>query len=248
MPAEVWHAHPLAAPVARVVATGDALLDVQLPGGGWPVGALTELLQPPGLHAEWRLLASALSRCGTAAVVLVAPPLVPLAPALASRGVASSRLLWVHAPVAAQRLWATEQALRCAGVDAVLAWLPQARPDQLRRLQMAASEYGHLLFVMRPDTERQDSSPAVLRLGLETGAPGAPGARDTLQVNLLKRRGPPLDKPIALPAAHPALASVLAAADYVYPRTHAAGQHMSSLGHRANPRGFHALDRIAGQA
>ena len=219
--ADVWHAHTLAMPVARVVATGVAVLDAQLPGGGWPVGALTELLQTPGVHNEWRLLAPALAHCGTAAVVLVAPPHVPFSPALMARGVASPRLLWVHTTVAAQRLWATEQALRCAGVDAVLAWLPQARADQLRRLQMAASEYNRLLFVMRPSAARQESSPAVLRLALEPG--GAPAAghptggngnaalADHLRLRILKRRGPPLEQVLYVSACEPALARLLAA-------------------------------------
>jgi protein ImuA len=44
-----------------VLASGHAALDAQLPGGGWPVGALTELLLPhPGV-GELRLLAPALA-------------------------------------------------------------------------------------------------------------------------------------------------------------------------------------------
>ncbi|OYT93321.1 MAG: hypothetical protein CFE43_03485 [Burkholderiales bacterium PBB3] len=215
--ADVWHAHTLAAPVAHVVATGAAVLDAQLPGGGWPVGALTELLQNPYQHSEWRLLAPALARCGTAAVVLVAPPHVPFGPALSARGVASQRLLWVHTAAAAQRLWATEQALRCAGVDAVLAWLPQVRPEQLRRLQMAASEYNRLLFVMRPSAARQESSPAVLRLLLAPGTDGLDRPSDTLQVHIFKRRGPPLDHAVVFAAPHAGLAQLLAAAQRPLP-------------------------------
>jgi len=71
--ADVWRAHALALAPQRTVATGEALLDLHLPGGGWPVGALTELLQAPGVHNEWRLLAPALAGCGTGPVVLVAP-------------------------------------------------------------------------------------------------------------------------------------------------------------------------------
>lgn len=222
--ADVWHAHTLATPMAQVVATGAAVLDAQLPGGGWPVGALTELLQTPGVHSEWRLLAPALARCGTAAVVLIAPPHVPFGPALTARGVASQRLLWVHTTVAAQRLWATEQALRCAGVDAVLAWLPQARTDQLRRLQMAASEYNRLLFVMRPSAARQESSPAVLRLMLEPG--GVPMRVSTtdpvphinhLRLHIFKRRGPPLEQALHVPVCEPALTVLLAALQNPWP-------------------------------
>jgi len=220
--ANVWRAHALALAPQRTVATGDALLDAHLPGGGWPVGALTELLQTPGVHNEWRLLAPALACCGVGPVVLVAPPHLPFAPALAAQGVAARRLLWFKLPptpeptpgargasalrTSATPLWATEQALRCAPVDAVLAWLPQARADQLRRLQLAAAEHHKLLFVMRSDQARQDASPAALRLLLSANPDGG------LCIDLLKRRGPPLENPLHLAARAPALRQLLAAA------------------------------------
>jgi protein ImuA len=219
--ADVWRAHALALAPQRTVATGEALLDLHLPGGGWPVGALTELLQAPGVHNEWRLLAPALARCGTGPVVLVAPPHLPFVPALAAQGLAARRLLWFKLPpspaptgksggtpnASATPLWATEQALRCAPVDAVLAWLPQARTDQLRRLHLAAAEHHKLLFVMRSDQTRQDASPAVLRLQLSSDADGG------LCLKLLKRRGPPLDHALHLAARPPALRQLLAVAD-----------------------------------
>ena len=96
--ADVWRAHALALAPLRTVATGEALLDQHLPGGGWPVGALTELLQAPGVHNEWRLLAPALARCGTGPVVLVAPPHLPFVPALAAQGLAARRLRWFKLP------------------------------------------------------------------------------------------------------------------------------------------------------
>lgn len=203
--ADVWHAHTLSRQALPVLATGNATLDAQLPGGGWPIGALTEILQPPGVHSEWRLLLPALVRSGSAAVVLVGAPHQPFAPALAAQGLAASRLLWLQAGPSAARLWAAEQALRCAEVNAVLAWLPQARSDQLRRLQMAAAEYSKLLFVMRPDAVRDEASPAGLRLQLQPQPQPQPDnapaqAGDALQVQLLKRRGPPLDKPLQLQA------------------------------------------------
>ena len=206
--ADVWHANALAKPVQQVQCTGHPELDAQLPGGGWPVGALTEVLQPSGVHAEWRLLLPALTRCGQAPVLLVGAPHLPFAPALVAQGLATQRMLSVVVPAAAMRLWACEQALRCADVGAVLAWLPQARSDQLRRLQMAASEYNKLLFVMRPEGARDDASPAVLRLHIQPQPQPPTPARQTLraqepdrlQLQLLKRRGPPLDTPLLLSA------------------------------------------------
>lgn len=207
--ADVWHAHTLSRSVLPVLATGDALLDAQLPGGGWPVGALTEILQPPGVHSEWRLLLPALAHSGLGPVLLVGAPHLPFAPALAAQGLKAQRLVWVKAQAMDARLWACEQALRCAEVSAVLAWLPQARSEQLRRLQMAAAEHSKLLFVMRPASAQDEASPAALRLHLQPHA-AAPPLADSLQVRLLKRRGPPLAKPISLQARASPLTLLLA--------------------------------------
>jgi len=215
LPADVWRADALASGLEQVLPTGVAALDAQLPGGGWPVGALTEILQTPGTHAEWRLLLPALARCGSEAVLLVGAPHTPWAPSLSAQGLAVRRLLWVGVQKVADGLWATEQALRCAGVDAVLAWLPKARVDQLRRLQLAAAEFSKLLFVFRAAQAQGESSPAVLRLLLEHGPAHEDAAqRDSgsLQVRLLKRRGPPLESVIPLQAGAPALVRLLAAA------------------------------------
>jgi protein ImuA len=229
--ADVWHAHALAGAPLQVQATGNAALDAQLPGGGWPVGAMTELLQSAHVHSEWRLLLPALGACGQGPVVLVGAPHLPFAPALAAQGLQSQRLISVgmgssvggSARTVPDRLWATEQALRCAAVDAVLLWLPPGvvRTDQLRRLQMAAASHHKLLFVMRDAQARTDASPAVLRLEVwpASSTVGADGAdSDALEVHLLKRRGPPQDQPLQLAARAPRLAMLLAA---VRPVSHA---------------------------
>lgn len=202
--ADVWHADALAAAPAQVRATGNAALDAQLPGGGWPVGVLSEILQPAGVHSEWRLLLPVLAHSGTGAVVLVGPPQPPFGPALAAQGLHPGRLLWVATALPAQRLWAAEQALRCADVDAVLAWLPQARADQLRRLQMAAASFNKLLWVLRPEQVQYESSPAVLRVWVVPVA-------DALELRVLKRRGPPLAQALHLHACSAPLARLLAA-------------------------------------
>jgi protein ImuA len=207
---DVWQADALAGAPARVLATGDALLDAQLPGGGWPLGALNEILQPAGVHSEWRLLLPALARSGTGTVVLVGAPHPPFSPSLGAQGLLSARLLWVAAAMGAQRLWATEQALRCADVDAVLAWLLQVRPEQLRRLQMAAAEFDKLLFVVRPEQAQAESSPAALRLWVAPS--GRPG--DALEVRALKRRGPPMAEALHLAARPARLKTLLAAQEY----------------------------------
>ncbi len=222
----VWRADALArhASPAGVVVTGHALLDAELPGGGWPVGGLCEILQTHSAQGEWQLLLPALcvaqqqmTRPGAPAwVMLVGPPHVPFGPALAAFGLDVHQLLWVKAQAPAERLWAAEQALRCAGVAAVLAWLPQVQAASLRRLQMAALTHAKLLFVMRPASAQHESSPALLRLllgqdGASVGRRGTGVAAVTaaLHVQVLKRRGPPLAGSLVLPPGSAVLSELL---------------------------------------
>ncbi|MDQ7955124.1 MAG: translesion DNA synthesis-associated protein ImuA [Rhodocyclaceae bacterium] len=215
LPAEagVWRADELGAADAPALPTGHPALDAQLPGGGWPVGALTEVLQAaPDAHV-WSLLLPALAQAvarhprARAPVVLIGAPHEPFGRALAAAGVPVEALLWVRAEAASARLWSCEQALRCADVAAVLAWLPQARVGELRRLQLAAARHEGLLFVFRPVSAAQGASPARLRLQVERTA--EPGGMD---VHILKRRGPPLAAPVTLPARSERMAALLAAA------------------------------------
>lgn len=221
----VWHADALGAGHAQVQPTGYPRLDAQLPGGGWPVGALCEVLQPmAGLH-EWQLLLPALAQATAGrvgAVVVVAPPCEPFGPALQAQGLAAHRLCLVRSTSAAPALWAAEQALRCRDVVAVMAWLPQVQPAALRRLQLAAAQQDQLLWVFRPLTAAPQASPALLRLqvqgqgrsdglGMGMGMNPATSEPASMQVHILKRRGPPLMQALDLPGCHPQLAQMLAA-------------------------------------
>jgi protein ImuA len=162
------------------------------------------------------LLLPALVRSSLGNVVLVGAPHLPFAPALAAQGLALQRMLWVKAQPVASRLWACEQALRCAEVHAVLAWLPQARSEQLRRLQMAAADYSKLLFVMRPEAAQDEASPAALRLHVQPQSATPTRESETqgvdgLHVQVLKRRGPPLELPVQMQARASPLSLLLAA-------------------------------------
>lgn len=227
---DVWRVDELAASREQTVPTGHTALDAELPGGGWPVGSLVEVLQPrPEQHA-WQLTLPGLSqacRGQSGPVVLVGAPFVPFGPGLEAQGVPVDRLLCVASDKPAPRLWAAEQALRCADVVAVLAWLPRSKPAELRRLQLAAQQHDKLLFVFRTLQHQAESSPARLRLVLD--------GLDEMQVRILKRRGPPRPEPLSLPA-HPArLASLLKAR-----RTRA-----PSAPGLPQPGVVHAMDRTA---
>lgn len=204
---DVWRADQLgrAGPAAlQLLPSGHAALDAELPGGGWPGAGLVELLQPPEAGPDWHVLLPALAQAGRGPVVLVGAPhgRQPFVPALAAQGLPAARLLWVRAEDDAARLWAGEQALRCADVPAVLAWLPRARVDGLRRLHLAALDHGKPLFAFRPAAAQAESSPAPLRLLVQGGA--------ALQVLVFKRRGPPMLRPVTLSPHAPTLAALLA--------------------------------------
>jgi hypothetical protein len=165
---QVWRGGQLGRSANRVVPTGHAALDAELPGGGWPVGGLTELLlAQPGI-GELRLLRPALQALtadGPQAryVALIAPPYLPYAPALAAWGIALERVIWIKAD-ARQALWAAEQTLKHEGLGAVLLWLPTVRADALRRLQVMAQDGQALAFLLRPAGAAAQSSAAPLRI------------------------------------------------------------------------------------
>lgn len=234
LPDQVWRVEQLATAPEPVLPTGFAGLDRLLPGAGWPVGSLIELLQEhPALHV-WQLLLPAL--LGAVAqqpgpVALVGPPCLPFGPSLAGQGLPADRLLCVYANRPAGLLWAAEQGLRSGEVAAVLAWLPRAKATELRRLHLAAQQQQRLLFVFRRVAARNEASPARLRILVE-------GA-EAISLQILKRRGPPVDTALELPA-HPAgLAALLAARN---------GQGRAPAPSNPPERRSHGLDRFVALA
>ena len=244
--ASVWRADELAGAAVGTVASGHAALDAELPGGGWPLGALIELLQPARDAPVWSLLLPAVvarQQASGGAVVLVNPPHEPFLPAFAAAGLPASSVLWVRGETPVAPLWASEQALRCADVAAVLAWLPQARASDLRRLQQAAARRGDgLLFVLRPAQAARTASPAPLRLRL-----GVDVVASTLVVHVVKRRGPPLVAPLHLPAQSAAVRALLAAAEQARAAAAARVLPFAPRPDRADAARevVHAVDRVA---
>jgi len=188
--AAIWRAR--STPVAgATVPSGWPRLDACLPGHGWPLGALIELLLPDTTGiGELRLLLPALRtlcRDGTTGegrpwLVWIAPPHLPYPPALAQSGIRPERLLLIRTGTTAERLWAAEQALRSGSCLAVLLWLDEADDRWLRRLALAAAAGGALAVLFRPLGRRIGTSPAALRLGLEPTPAG-------LDLRLIKSRG-----------------------------------------------------------
>lgn len=200
----VWRASQLAPHSQVALSSGFPKLNAELPGAGWPLGMLTELIGRESGIGELRLLVPLLRQLTRErkVVILLAPPHIPYAPALASHGIELDSLIIIQAPNAADRLWAVEQTLKSASFGALLAWLPQGKtkPEHLRRLQLAALSARGPVFLFRQLAAQFESSPAPLRLLL------LPKPDQKLSVQVLKRRGPVLAMPILLDLPQPVTA------------------------------------------
>lgn len=193
----VWSGTELGASEGRTVPTGFTALDGALPGSGWPTLNLSEILLPQAALCEWRLLERAvpglLAEKGSC-LYLVAPPKQPHALGLSQLGVRPEQLVWIDAAGPADRLWVTEQLIKSDPAGAVMAWLPQARPEQIRRLQVHAHSCDAPVFLFRPETALRDTSPAPLRLSVQLGEGW------DIDVRIRKRRGASFDEVLRLPA------------------------------------------------
>jgi protein ImuA len=189
----LWRASQLAHSATRCIDTGFAALSAQLPGGGWPLGTLIDLLVQQHGIGELRLLRPALAGLGKRPIALLQPPHPPQALALAALGLEPSQLIWIRSGAkSSDALWAAEQVLRSGCCGALLLWQNHARGETLRRLHLAAQSGDTLFCMLRPLSAAQDASPAPLRLSLKPAAGG-------VDIGFVKRRGPQRDTPLFLP-------------------------------------------------
>jgi hypothetical protein len=191
----LWRASQLAQGRGCVLDTGYSALSAELPGGGWPLGALVDLLVPHAGVGELRLLQPALATLGRRPVVFVQPPHLPNAAGLQHIGVPLDQVLNLRVDRTADALWSTEQILLAGTCGALLVWMPYVKPSSQRRLHVAAHSAQTLFFMIRPLAAARDASPAALRLALRP-------TQDGLAVDIVKRRGPPLAEPLSIPLAH----------------------------------------------
>ena len=205
----LWRAGGADDNVTPGLPTGYPRLDRQLPGGGWPRHALTEILLEQYGAGELKLVMPALARLSRTDdgseddvdrggsrerwLAWIAPPFQPYPPALLQWGIDIARLLIVRpksdsdrSEIRSEILWAAEQALASGTCAAVLLW---PRPvDRIidhttsRRLQLAAARGHSQAFLFRTFRALLQPSAAALRLKLEAGTQGT-------DVGILKSRG-----------------------------------------------------------
>ena len=192
----LWRGNDFAQVVTPSVPTGYAELDVHLPGAGWPTGVITEIhVERPGI-GELQLVMPAAARLTQAErwQVMIAPPYLPYAPALAAPGVKLSRLMLIRPKTLTEQLWACEQALQSESCGSVMLWLDQSSeriPEHaLRRLQHAAERRDVLAMLFRA-SRASSCTQAALRLHVSR-------QDGSTAVRILKRRGGGIPAPVVL--------------------------------------------------
>lgn len=225
---QVWRADDVSPSAwAGAVPSGSAALDAELPGGGWPQGAVTELLVDSPGQGELSLLMPAIAQMTRAgrpciwalpwgdaapdtpsahhsAPGIPLPIPLPYAPALAAAGIDLDRTIFVQPATPREGLWALEQSLRMPHLGALIGWLPAGPGKGHSDADFRALRRLHLL------AGRYQALVFVLRTLQATAAPSPAALRlqlqshnGRLQVTVLKRRGRPLLEPVTLQV-HPA--------------------------------------------
>ncbi len=188
----MWRASRIDSLEQRGTPTGFPELDEKLADGGWPERGVIELLfDHPGI-GELRLLAPALaqlSREQSRWLLWVSPPWLPYPPALARAGIDLSRVLIARPDNRRDALWTLEKALSSQSCSAVLAWPRTLKPAEIRRIQVASKDGNCLGILMRPASVASDSSPAELRMRLNSAVASPFADASEMQVEILKRRG-----------------------------------------------------------
>ena len=174
------------------ISSGCGPLDRLLPGGGFRRATLVEWLSAgEGSGAASLAMAAASQACRDGGAVVVLDRRREFYPPAAVRlGIELQDLIVVQAGSEADNQWALDQALRCPGVAAVLAWPEKLDGRTFRRLQLAAEEGGGLGLLIRPLAARREPSWADLRLLVEP-LPAEPlaGCKRRLRIHLLRCHG-----------------------------------------------------------
>jgi hypothetical protein len=179
----LWRGRGIPPSERKGMPTGFSALDATLPGGGWPAGAMVDIVTAHRGIGELSILLPAMARlCGGGLkAVWIDPPFVPYAPTLRQAGVRTHHVLIVGPCRSdSDTPWCMEKILRSASCGMALAWPRQLDFRATRRLQLAA-EAGDSLGILFHTTD-PGNSPAALRIYLTPG-------ESALEVRITKARG-----------------------------------------------------------
>jgi len=173
------------------VSSGCPAVDRLLGGGGLRRGTLVEWLAAgPGSGAATLALTAAREACREGGMLVVLDARGEFYPPAAVRlGIEPARLIVVRPAGRADYAWALDQALRCPGVAAAVAWPEKLDGRTFRRWQLAAEQSGALGLLIRGDSARGEPSWADVRLLVEPlPAESLQSHRRRLRIELLRCR------------------------------------------------------------
>ncbi|MCF6406263.1 Error-prone repair protein ImuA [Chitinophaga filiformis] len=172
-------------------------VNTAFPNGIFPTGAVHEFLCAAKEHAAATTgfvsaLAGNLMRRGGACIwISVARTLFP--PSLQTFGIAPDRVIFIDVQRIKDALWTLEEALKCEGIAAVIAEVPEISFTQSRRLQLVVEQSKVTGFILRTSSRSANTTACVTRWKitplsseLEDGIPGVGFPR--WNVDLLKVR------------------------------------------------------------
>ena len=184
-------------PAQPVLSSGFRALDRLLPAGGVRRGSLLEWLaatEASGAAALACAVACRMAATPAGGAILIVdrrglfhpPAVLPwLEEACGGRDEALAGRLVVARPNRDDdEVWAIDQALRCAGVAAVLAWPQRVHPTAMRRWQLAAKAGGAVGLLVRPQAAQRETSWAEARVRVSGALEGS--RTDSLSLRRLR--------------------------------------------------------------
>lgn len=147
----LWRGSQLACARRKTISTGYPDLDAQLPGQGWPTGALIEILSPQPGAGEIQLLKPALLALqDDRNIILLNPPYIPYSLCLQQWLPATQHIFWIRSDSNRNTLWAAEKILQHNTSAALLCWFDAAHTAHVHRLHLAARQSSTLFSVSAP--------------------------------------------------------------------------------------------------
>lgn len=180
---DIWRGDSRAFMPHLTVDSGHNNLNASLLNNGWPISSLIEVCQR-GLHQqEWQLFSPVL-KTGTGYIVLLNPPALPFCHALIQWGIDLDRILIVQVSNKADFLASFVELARSDSCEVLFAWQQQQMLSytELRKCLLATNEGTGLCVFFRPESAQQQSSPATLRLLVET-------TPVEVQIKIFKQKG-----------------------------------------------------------
>lgn len=185
------------ATIANAMSFGLGALEGCFPNGVFPTGSIHELIcqgaeQAAASEGFMAGLLAKLMENG-AACLWISKNRKLFPPALQSFGVLPQQVIFIDLYREKEILWVMEEALKCEGLAAVIAELPDLDFAQSRRLQLAVEQSRVTGLVLRKEPKRLSATACTVRWQvkpqaseLQMGLPGVGQPR--WEVNLLKVR------------------------------------------------------------